>query len=153
MIITKQPSIYRVVCGPAPVRRWLDVLYAPAGWQILRGDVRPRLAIVPGNVKRTVVGAGPNHSFFERRLSNRIESAVELFTGYVASYWFAADSLAAFGFCRQIRRNLFPADAFVARAVHVLRSVIKYIRIMRRCCHRRDALHSINKIACGIAVQ
>src|SRR5882672_5386790 len=37
--------------------------------------------------------------------------------------------------------------------MQILRSVIQHVRIMRRGGHRRYALHAVNQIAGGIAVQ
>ena len=53
----------------------------------------------------------------------------------------------------EIRRNLFPRHALVARAMQVLRSVIKHFRIVRRRGHRRNSLKTKDQITRWISVQ
>src|SRR6185503_13932478 len=77
----------------------------------------------------------------------------ELFAGNIARDRFAADALATLGMRCQIRRDFFPGHTLVARAMHVLRTVIEHFRIVRRDCHRRNALHAINEVARGISIQ
>ena len=66
------------------MRRRFDVLHAPARRKIFRRHVRPPLAVVARDVKRPVIRSGPDHTLLERRLRDRIQSAVKLFAGHVA---------------------------------------------------------------------
>ena len=45
---------------------------------------------------------------------------------------FAADALTAVWMGREIRRDSLPRHTFVTRAMHVLRTVVKHVRIVRR---------------------
>ena len=76
--------------------------------QILRRDVRPRLAVVARDVERTVVGARPDHPALERRLGDRVERAVELLAGDVAGDRLAARALAARRIGGQVGGDLAP---------------------------------------------
>ena len=127
--------------------RRFDELHASAGRQIFWSDVGPLLTVVASDVERTVIRSGPDHAFLEWRLRDRIQRAVKLFAGNVASDRFAADALATLRTRSQIGRDPFPRHAFITRAMHVLRAVVKHFRIVRRRGHRRHALHAIDQIA------
>src|ERR1051326_7612615 len=66
------------------MRRSLDVLDAPAGRQVFRRHVRPGLAVIARDVKRTIIRTGPDHALLQRRLRNRIQRAVKLFARNIA---------------------------------------------------------------------
>ena len=153
LIIAEEIAVHRKVRGAFPARRRLDVLHAAASRQIFRRDIGPRLAVVARDVKRPVVRARPDDTDLERRLGDRVQRAVNLFTGHITRDRLAAPALTARGLRRQIRRDLFPRYTLVARAMQILGPVIKDIRIVRRRRHRRDALESINQIDGVVAVQ
>src|SRR5215510_12056132 len=135
------------------MRRSLDVLHTTARRKVLRCDIGPRLPVVAGDVERAVVRAGPDDSLFERRFSDRVERAVELFAGDVAGDRLAANALTAGGMRGEIGRDLFPGHAFVACAMHVLRSVIEYVGVVWRRGHWRHSLKSVDEITGRIAIQ
>src|SRR5438445_5871073 len=103
LVVAKQPTINGIVSRAFPMRRGLDVLHAPARRKIFRGHVGPGLPVVARDMEGTIVGTHPNHAFFERRLRNRVERAVELFAGNVASDRLAASALTTTGMRRKIR--------------------------------------------------
>src|SRR2546429_19608 len=61
LIVAKQPTIDGVVSRASAMRRWLDVLHTSARHKIFRGHVGPGLAVIACDMKRTIVGAHPNH--------------------------------------------------------------------------------------------
>src|SRR5262249_2340521 len=71
----------------------------------------------------------------------------------VARDGLAAGSLTTVRMSRQIRRDAFPRHSFVARAMHVLRTVVEHVRIVGRRGHRRNSLHAIDQIFRGIAIK
>ena len=74
LIIAEQITIRSVIGRAFAVGRWFDVLDASAFGKVFRRHVGPRLRIVARDIKRPVVGSGPDHAFLERRFSDRIQS-------------------------------------------------------------------------------
>src|ERR1043166_3300556 len=102
------------------MRRRLDVLDSPARRKIFWSYVHPVLPVVSSHIKRSVVRPSPNHTFFQRRLGDRIKSAVELFASNIASDRLAAHSLTTIRFSRQIGGDPFPGHSLVASAMNIL---------------------------------
>ena len=89
------------LCGAATASMYCT---RPPGRQVLRRDVRPRLAVVARHVERAVVRAGPDDARLRRRLGDRVQRAVELLARHVARDRLAARALAAGGMRGEIGR-------------------------------------------------
>ena len=88
------------------------------------------LPVVARHIEHAIVRSGPDQPLLHRRFADRVERAVDLFTGRIARDRLAARLLRSpFGGCAvRSGTDLFPRHAAVARAVHVLRSVVHRLR-------------------------
>src|SRR5262249_22929693 len=117
----------------APVRHPRDV----------RGHVRPRLALVLGDVNQPVVAAGPQHPLLLGRFGQRENGAVHLDAGVVAGDRPAAPLLLLLVVAGQVAGDHLPRVPGIAGAEEDVATVVDRLRVVLRDQDRRRPLETV----------
>src|SRR5580704_13903835 len=100
--------IHSNICRVGIVGRGIDEAYgAPLGH--LRRDIRPMLSVIGRDMDKSIICAGPERSFFHRRLGESKHSVVIFNRSNVISQPATAWLLFRFIVARQITADLCPA--------------------------------------------
>ena len=113
---------------------------------MLRGDVGPVAAAVAGDLQQSVVRASPDDALLAGRLRDREHDAGVLHADVVRRQS-ARALLPAPIVERQVGADHLPGLTAVGRAVHVLRSGVDGVVIVRRNRHRKRPVESVLHVA------
>src|SRR5487761_1301907 len=109
-------------------------------WRIHR---LPCLSAVRGDVKQTVVRAGPNHAAVNRRNRERRNRRVDFRSRLIEVDRTAARHLGARYVASQVRADALPGFAVIVTFQHILRADQKLLRVGRREKNRMGPAETI----------
>ena len=115
-----------------------------------RGDVGPRLTIVPGHLHLTVVGAGPDDARLEPRLGDGEDRRRDGRPSVIEGQASGATHQVGIG-SRQIGTDDLPGMPLIPGAMDVLAAVVDGVVIVRRDRQGRRPLNSILELRGGPA--
>ena len=133
------------------MRRVFDRVHSAARRQVPGRHVLPCPAVVARDVHRSVVRAGPEHVRIEPRRAHRIERRVHFFACHVARDRLARRHLPLGSVRGDVGAEARPVQAAVDRLMHVLRTVVDDLRVVRIDFNRRlthePVLHVLRVLA------
>ncbi len=129
--VVKLEAIDGHICFSGLMRRNVDGVHPSPLGKALRGDIRPLVASISGDVNQAVEGARPEDFPIVGRLLDDVGRAEVLLAGDVPRNGLARPTMTDLRIRRQIRTDPFPAFSFVGTPMNVLGPIVEDIRIIR----------------------
>ena len=145
-------AVHRNVGRACIVRRSFYLADAAPFRQILRRDVGPAFSLIPRNLNQAVIGANPQQTFRDRRLSQRKDRVVVLGARIVESDFATGNVLLALIVAREVRADRLPMHSTIRGLEQTLARVIERVRVVRGNQYGCGPLEAMLQVGCAVSV-